>query len=255
VGGGVFLDAGEVAGCTIRNNIALALHATSTGGGVQAQFADIHDCSFENNRAGGGPLAAAGGGLYVGSGTVSRCVFRGNIATAHDAPGAGGGLACTRPLLPVRLRLREQPRRFRRRRRARRALCDLEDDSLRVTRCTFANNQVAVGGVAGVAAETAAVYASIFAFNDGAAVEPAVGTFCSDFFANAAGDSLRGYASSDCFSADPLFCDPPLDFHLGPASPCAPGQHPVATSCGRIGALDVGCASTARPSLDRSPSR
>lgn len=69
---------------------------------------------------------------------------------------------------------------------------------------------------------------------------------CTDVFGNAAGDwveCLTGMEGEDGnLSADPLFCGPDVeDLSIRSTSLCAPGQG----ECGLIGALPVGCGTTA----------
>lgn len=64
---------------------------------------------------------------------------------------------------------------------------------------------------------------------------------CNDWFGNALGTVAGLPPSSEDFSADPLFCDPPTgDFHLFAGSPLV-----NRSGCGLVGALGVGCSVTA----------
>lgn len=74
-----------------------------------------------------------------------------------------------------------------------------------------------------------------------------VAVHCTDIFGNAGGDwvgCLAGLEGRDGnLAVDPLFCDGEVgDFHLRVSSPCAP---PQSGDCGLIGALGVGCGTTA----------
>ena len=70
---------------------------------------------------------------------------------------------------------------------------------------------------------------------------------CSAFFGNPNGPlSNTAIDAGGNFEADPQFCKlDPDDYTLGQDSPCLPGQHPDGVDCGLIGALGVGCATTA----------
>jgi predicted outer membrane repeat protein len=72
---------------------------------------------------------------------------------------------------------------------------------------------------------------------------------CSNVYGNGGGDWVDCIAGqgtvNDNFSADPLFCRAENgDLTLHESSPCAPGNHPDGSSCGLIGAWDIGCWAT-----------
>jgi len=224
------------------------------GGGIWASEAHLSDCWIEDNRV-EGIVSAGGGGASVDRGTITRCVFVGNRASAIGFSGGyclGGGLEAGEVLVTD---------------------CVFIDNAangggvsgwggaigsrrviapLNVTRCTLVGNAAMGLGsqldqVAGVAAPLAEVTECIFAWNEGIAVSSAVRTNCTNFFGNGLGDMFRGVDMGGNLSADPQFCavDPRTTRFVGlqSDSPCAPGQHPDAAPCARIGAADVQCAS------------
>ena len=90
---------------------------------------------------------------------------------------------------------------------------------------------------------------SIIAFNTGIPVRQHACTLqieCSDVYGNTEGDYVGCLAGKNGvegnFSLDPGFCDyAGRDFRPRADSPCAPGNHPDGTDCGRIGAFAAGC--------------
>jgi hypothetical protein len=76
---------------------------------------------------------------------------------------------------------------------------------------------------------------------------------CNDIVASSGayvGDCPDQTGINGNFSTDPQFCGltDSGNYGLQGDSPCAPGNHPVGYSCGRIGALDVACGAVATES-------
>lgn len=164
-----------------------------------------------------GGYSAHGAGILVTSSspTVRNCVFVDNHATV-----SGGAVRC-------------------------------KSASPRFENCTFVGNvSDMVGGALHVIAGSCPAFENcIIAFSEGgAAVYSSDGTSIPDFsccniFGNTGGDwvdIIADQAGTDGnFSQDPLFCDTAAgDFHLQPASPCAPDNNSCDTL---IGALPAGC--------------
>ncbi len=127
----------------------------------------------------------------------------------------------------------------------------LERSSLKMTECTVVANGGSGPLIAGYTYSGngyADISRCIFAFNSHVVAGEYV-TFeleCCDIYGNTGGDYVGPISGMEGvngnFSADPQFCNlANSDFTLGDCSPCLPGNHPYSYSCGRIGALDVGC--------------
>lgn len=127
------------------------------------------------------------------------------------------------------------------------------DGHFTVLNCTFYANSAPSGGVisledwGGIHLENTILAGSL----QGEAIHfSATGELslsCCDLFGNAGGDWVGAVASqagiAGNISEDPLFCDPGApDFQLHDDSPCAAENNPA---CGQIGALGVGCGSSA----------
>jgi len=169
-------------------------------------------CIFLNNTA-----YTYGGAVYAeiyAAPSFHECTFAGNVANLN-----GGGIFAF-------------------------AGCILEMNS-----CTFYGNRAGEGGALYVSDHCYLKFNNtIIAFGEqGAAVfcdetcEPYLS--CCDIYGNAGGDWIGAiadqYGVSGNFSADPLFCNTPLEnFRLDSRSPCLPEQNP---ECGQVGAWGPGC--------------
>ena len=221
VGGGVYCyNEDDVWGpCSSFDDCRFEANRGDQGGGLCCQHtsAPIRHCTFLGNEA------LTGGGAYVSyhPGQLRDCVITENTA------GYGGGLF-------------------------------LGGGSNSVTNVTIALNAASHGGGVFCSAEAAPIVAnSIVALNssggavqcDGASGAPSLS--CCDVYGNAGGDwvgCIAGLAGVDGnLCEDPLFCGAPDgDFSIDASSPCAAASNPA---CGQIGALGVGCETTAVQSV------
>ncbi len=188
---------------------------TSGGGGILVEGGSAP--VLENLLLVGNAADSGGGGLHVGissAASVTGCTF-----VANSSSSGGGGLHC-------------EPA-----------------SSAELTRCTFAYNSspdacIYLDNSATLVAENTIVS---FTTGGGVAVE-CVGSAsatlnCCDIYGNEGGDwvgCIAGqYGTSGNIAGDPLFCDPfGFNYLLNSDSPCSP----YVSSCGRIGAWDIGCA-------------
>jgi predicted outer membrane repeat protein len=195
------------------NACQIRLNNATLGGGMYAWYATpvLTGTSFQGNSANDG-----GGGLYAthSSPHPTDCLFLGNTAT-----NSGGAVKCADVANPA------------------------------FTRCTFSENGAPAGG-------TLALYMSSNITMDHTIVSFAIeggsvscdGTShatlsCCDVYGNTGGDWIGCIASQSGsngnFSADPLYCNSALaNFALHLDSPCAAENNPT---CGRVGALGIGC--------------
>lgn len=178
-------------------------------------------CRFTANasRTTGGGLASIGAvPLLV------DCTFDGNVSGDYD--GAGGLFAGW-------------------------------DGSVSLSGCSFyANASPDGGGIMAYQNATVQAENTIIAFStSGGAVRlyaNASATFtCCDIYGNVGGDWTGAIADQlgldGNIAEDPLFCDAPNgNFHLEPASPCAPYMPPN-VECDLIGAHPAGCAGSGVP--------
>ena len=207
--------------CVFDSNHTLQGHGggmTSMGNGSV-----LHACLFQNNWAAildGGAISAFGC-----PGSLDSCIFWNNWA-----PGIGGGMLLGN-------------------------YCYFT-----LEYCTFYENAAtAGGGVALIWDSHADIDNTIISFSSvGEAVycdTSASATLnCCDVYGNAGGDwvgciATQAPPAQGNIWADPLFCNADSgDFHLDPASPCAPANSPP--GCGLIGALDVDSQSEVSVSYD-----
>jgi len=181
----------------------------------------------------GTPTDGNGGSIYIlgGDPRIEGCIFTNNAAPS----GAGGALFLT------------------------------DGTRAAVTGCTFHANDAAQGAHAAVTGEGSApsLERCIFAFgiSGGAtyADSLAAATYeCCDLFGNGGGDVAAG-ASSESFSADPLFADAPGGLLcLLEGSPCLPDAAPCGALVGAVGAcpaagVDDGGGAVPLPSLVVAP--
>ncbi len=212
----------SVRDCRFENNLARGFQSASAGA-VAIGGGSISKSTFIGNRAAASTDSPFGGAVNVGGiVTISDCVFADNSAFGRDSPGAGGAIGSS-GLLP-----------------------------LTVVRCTLVRNRATgpddpfgARPIGGVAAANATVISTVIAWTEGLAVNTIDSTSCCNFYGNSHGDTVRGIEMGGNFSADPRFCGADslagIDFGLRADSPCAEGNHPNQTSCGRIGASAVGC--------------
>ncbi|HEX5131162.1 MAG TPA: right-handed parallel beta-helix repeat-containing protein [Candidatus Krumholzibacteria bacterium] len=107
--------------------------------------------------------------------------------------------------------------------------------SLRIEKCTFVNNVVAVE----IVNATGTFQHNIF-WGPVHGMSDLIVVVCNDF-ANI-NDAPPVFRVAN-FSSDPSFCSA-TDYRVMPSSPCAPGQSPLGTNCGLIGALPADCSTT-----------
>jgi predicted outer membrane repeat protein len=204
----------RVQGIAIVGGYAIGTRAAG-GGGIRVGGGSSP--VFENLILAGNAASSGGGGLHVGiysSAFVTGCTF-----VANSSSSGGGGLHCE-PASNVEL-----------------------------SRCTFAYNSspdacIYIDDSASFVAGNTIVS---FTTGGGAGVEcvgAAVAILsCCDVYGNDGGDWVgciaAQYGVDGNIAGDPLFCDP-LDYNylLNSDSPCSP----YVSSCGRIGAWDIGCA-------------
>jgi hypothetical protein len=213
----------DVVGCTFRDN-----EAADNGGGVASVLSAPHfvDCRFERNRA------THGAGLtFVSSErngeipSLLRCLFE-----ANDAHADGGALYAyaSRPS---------------------------------ITECTFRDNTCGEQGSAIVwhSPVPATIERTLITGGVGEApIHVGVGAVppvlvCCDLWGNVGGDWIGFLAPQlgerDNFSADPYFCGGEGE-DVDESSPCLPGS----TTCGAVGALEVGCSALDAPGWIRTES-
>jgi hypothetical protein len=113
-------------------------------------------------------------------------------------------------------------------------------DTLRVSRCTFVDNDWANLAIS-VSYGIGTIEESIIAYNGGTAIDgESITTTHSCVFGNAGGDSLGGTHYENLFT-DPLFCDHESgDLTLRDDSPCLPANNPWGVQIGAYGAGDCG---------------
>jgi predicted outer membrane repeat protein len=205
----------ELTGCRFEGNLC-----RGQGGGLSCEQtrAPITDCVFILNEG------VVGGGAYLQHypGDVASCIFAENTATAR-----GGGASCygTSPSLPPHL-----------------------------SRVTFFGNSSPQGGAISCTGSASPVLDNaVLAFSfEGCALygDPALceaQLVCCDVYGNAGGDWVGCIADqagqNGNLCEDPMFCDPGSgDYSIDAASPCSPSSNP---DCGLIGALGIGCESSA----------
>ena len=218
IGGGVYCynEDDNWGPCSSFDDCTFTGNCGHQGGGMCCQntSAPITSCTFIGNSA------WVGGGAHLSShpGPFSDCVVVENIAEGY-----GGGLS-------------------------------LGSNTSVATNATVARNVAPNGsGVSCSANSEPRILNSIIAFNEPSAgvwYSESVGLLtilCCDIYGNAGGDwvgcieGLVGVDGNLC--ADPLFCGAESgDFSIDSTSPCAPANGP---ECGLIGALGVGCETTA----------
>jgi parallel beta-helix repeat protein len=200
-----------LSGVTIQNGSA------DGGGGIYCYNSSP---TITDNTITGNSAASVGGGIciddYTSSPTITNNIITGNTAGSH-----GGGICCRYDSYPT------------------------------ITHNTLSENSAPVGG---------GIYCSYFSnptikntiivfSSQGEGICCEEGGYpnitCCDLYGNAGGDALCGQDLGGNFSADPEFCGVSGvdNLYLQSDSPCAPGNHPGAASCGLIGALPVMCGS------------
>jgi predicted outer membrane repeat protein len=211
-GGGLECDRSSptITACLFTGN------SSTVGGGIYCFGASspvISDCRFYDNTADNG------GGIYFDLCTpaVSHCTFSGNDAVL------GGGAAY------------------------------LYEGSISLTSCTFDQNSSGSGSAI-QSRGSITLESSLIVNGSGSAAVTCVGTgsvtlSCCNVYGNGGGDWVDCITGQDGslgnISAAPQFCadDPGGQkfWAIQSDSPCAPAQ----SSCGLIGAWDVGCNTTA----------
>jgi hypothetical protein len=96
-GGGVYQSGGLVTHCLFRDNYA-SEHNYARGGGLFIQGGMTKDCTFDNNRAWS---LYGGGGVFVNGGTVRNCLLTRNYSDrdSYSVYGLGGGAVVAAGLL------------------------------------------------------------------------------------------------------------------------------------------------------------
>lgn len=208
-GPAITMFASRMENCHIADNVG-----DHFGGGVELFTSTMTDCVVARNRA------VRGGGIWANNGsTVERCVVFDNEAEV------GGGLYINTP------------------------------PSSSVIRCTFVRNSAKEGSGVAVISGAPVVHridGSIVARGIGGPAIACLGgatmdMSCTDLFATEGGDWVGCVANQEGkvgnFSGDPIFCGEAAgDFTLSENSPCMPGNHPLGTDCGVIGAEEQGCS-------------
>jgi hypothetical protein len=203
-------------------------------------------CILVDNHGGSQPGGGRGGA--VGCFDQSRASFRSCRLMGNSAYGGGGIFARNQTAVTLDTCILENNS----------AVwgggVELRDDSsLEIVSCTLVGNESDSwqgGGVTNWSSTTVLVSNSIIAFGAyGSAVAGSFEFTACDLFGNAHGDWIGDIADqlgeNGNLHADPLFCgeqSPPEPLTLYNTSPCAAENNP---DYGLIGALPVGCISTA----------
>ncbi|MFZ1946485.1 MAG: right-handed parallel beta-helix repeat-containing protein [bacterium] len=226
---------GKVRGLTITN-AGMAIEAWVSSS------ATVENCRFVNNT---GQVVVAGGmaGEGYGSICVNDCDFRSNPSTQ---------LSCQYKCSATANRCVFY--------QGGRVLSVGDDAHGTISGCTLVGNSGGTGGVVRGADHdylTSSIMISgcIIAFNIGTPVVcnmSLLGLSCTDIWGNTGGDYVGCAAGLDGahgnFSADPLFCDYlGGDLRLQVTSPCLPGNHPLGTDCGVMGAVEEACETATEP--------
>lgn len=208
-GGGIFLSSSDA---VVRGNVIHGNTSVKDGAGVYTESGSptIEDDVVHSNHSGryGGGVATH----FVGTLSMQGCILYDNESVER-----GGGLY-------------------------------VNATSTSVDGCTFVSNVSSRASGIMVWSGTTTVDRCIVAYGNDLAVDRESGSItasCTNLVSNAGGDwtSLPGQEGQDGnFSAPPLFCGTgERDLTLRADSPCLPGNHPLGTVCGQIGALGEGC--------------
>lgn len=236
----------QLSGLTFTNGLATGAYPEDLGGGIYCENSSpqITDCIFVANHGN------YGGGGYLQSGsspTLEHCLFLENFSETM-----GGGLFCNESSTPNLVD------------------CTFSDNTAAedggglycatlsaatVTGCTFHSNHAPLGsGISCFNQSPCNLTSVLIAFGvQGRAINYDVDSTpsltCCDLYGNDGGNwtgSLQQQLDLEVnIEADPLMCSPdPVsegDWTIQNISPCAADQ----SSCGLIGAWDVGCTGTA----------
>ncbi len=197
-------------------------------GGSAADAPVVRRCVITDNTSGGGGGGVAGLNLIL---HLEDCVVAGNEASERGGGVAVYGYGITGdPTAPTR-----------------------------IDRCSLVANSAPLGAALRVGYATdqygtqregqVEMSACLVAWNTGGGVcdlfaGAHLGVTCGDVFGNTADAWPPEVAIGEGNLADdPLVCDVAGgDYHLRADSPCAEGNHPGGSGCGRIGALSIGCS-------------
>lgn len=249
-GGG--LGVGAVPGTIIRNNIieenSVGSFDSGLGGGIMIAYgAPQPAVVVENNKIRNNYAGDSGGGIYnLGEYTE----IRGNLISDNGCHVCGGGVWLGGSIFRENLVLNNWADSFGG------GVCG---GGVEISNNTvvgnFTNNFPATAGIH-VDQGLALITNNIVANNNGDGIRcsdpqgpPTPRVECNDSWGNS-GSNYTIYSSCDSttgrnFSADPLFCGAALgDFRISELSPCSPSS-PLNAGCGLIGALGVGCGTTA----------
>jgi len=221
----------------------------STGGAVYFQEASLQfkSCTFQSNEAIGVGGSGAGGAIggYGSSLSLSNCAFYGNAA---DLEAGGLGFSGSDVTIDNTIFAFNESGST-----GGAVLASLS--TLQVNNCTFYGNAADQAGGLLLWTSNILIENTIVAFSErGGAIRCVsqgedIVLRCSNLFGNTGGDWTEPciatqFGSEGNISLNPLFCDAGGgDLHLDVSSPCAPENAPP--GCGLIGALDVGCGTTA----------
>jgi predicted outer membrane repeat protein len=236
----------QLSGLTLVNGLATGSYPLDLGGGLFCENSSpqITRCVFSGNHGN------YGGGAYLKSGSspaFAECIFMENMSETM-----GGGLFCYDSSAPSLVDCTFS------------ANVAVEDggglycstlSAATVSRCTFYGNDAPLGSGISCFNESACnLTSALIAFGvQGRAIHYDVGSTpiltCCDLYGNSGGDwigSLSNQLGSEGnIESDPLMCSPDptseLDWTIQNISPCAADQ----STCGLIGAWDVGCTGTA----------
>ncbi|MCI0452567.1 MAG: right-handed parallel beta-helix repeat-containing protein [Candidatus Latescibacteria bacterium] len=223
--------------CVFRENYATIGAVAWVGGLAEPSFID---CEFYDN------VATYGGALYLVNTstpiTIERCTFH------HNTAESGGGAIY---MVHVRAYIEDSVFAFNQAPQGG-AIYMRSMWETTISRSTFVRNTGAEAGSLYVLASPGIrLESSIVAYGgEGTpyfvSANSAVTFACNDTYRNPVSNDLpaTGIDGGGNFSADPLLCGSvdSMNYTLGAASPCLPGNHPAGASCGQIGAFSVGCA-------------
>jgi predicted outer membrane repeat protein len=280
-GGGMFLSGSDVA---LRDLVLAGNRADVNGGGIYCEESSVPELTrvtFTGNSTDG-----QGGGLFCSKASpiLEECEFAANRSLGH-----GGAISCCNGAAPIIARSRLAGSLAQGESNGGAIFCtdecqpEFEDclitgnsaangggvyweelSSLVMRGCTVAENSAVQGG-GGLACGNsvdALVESTIIAFSAaGEAVSCGEGSViemsCCDLFDNAGGDWVgciaENYGHHGNIAEDPQFCgdaNPDEPYSLQETSPCAEENNPT---CGRIGALAIGCEATCVEGIEDLP--
>lgn len=255
----LLMSAGEVVGLTLRNGLTVG-----GGGGIGVVGpgpTTIRQCIIEDNIAGVTFDQGGGGGIYLSISTQNVTVadnvirrnfstgpgggiedsglfniFTGNIIDSNLASLSGGGIYTQGSIVSGNIIIGNTAN-------IGGGGIGIGSGGSVIRSNTIVGNHCILGSGAGIFGGSSIIDRNIVAHNGpgGGVVAPgATATTCNDLWLN---DFDTIGSGNGNFHADPLFCDRDRGIYsLSANSPCAASNNPV---CGLIGALGVGCGTTA----------